>query len=48
MYTVTDRHLLHVSVHVAGCNVFQAAQRKYPGVKVTDAGYRGTSQILLY
>ena len=42
---------MYVSVHaanihdtIAGCKVFEAAQKKYPGIQgvCADAGYRGT------
>ena len=51
--TDTQGHILQVTVHaanihdtIAGCKVFEIAQRKYPSIKgvCTDAGYRRTFQ----
>jgi putative transposase len=49
--TDTQGHLLYVKVHaanvhdtIAGCEVFEAAQDRYPSLQgvCADAGYRGT------
>ena len=51
--TDTQGHILQVTVHaanihdtIAGCKVFEIAQRKYPSIKgvCADAGYRRTVQ----